>query len=64
MTELPQAGGHATPDQLDLRRRVLHHVGDLGEALARAYAGVSAVRFEDAQFRTDIGGRASREEAQ
>jgi phosphoribosylamine--glycine ligase len=32
---------------------------DLREALARAYAGVSAIHFDGMQYRTDIGGRAA-----
>jgi phosphoribosylamine--glycine ligase len=41
--------------------RVLNVVGlgrDLREALERAYAGVSAVRFEHALYRRDIGRKA------
>ena len=32
---------------------------DLPEALARAYAGVSAIHFDGMQYRTDIGGRSA-----
>jgi phosphoribosylamine--glycine ligase len=32
--------------------------GDLGEALAGAYAGARAIRFEGSQYRSDIGHRA------
>jgi phosphoribosylamine--glycine ligase len=32
---------------------------DLAEALARAYAGVSAIHFDGMQYRTDIGGHAA-----
>ena len=45
--------------------RVLAVVGrgkDLAEARARAYAGVDAIDFEGAQWRTDIGLKAERGE--